>query len=544
MQTFLSHLKFWQDVLEHCKSQDVNETLLDHFQVLFLEQLLYPSILQSSDIDGGSSVAVLTYVQCILETLEHPDLTRLILNYLLAKSTKPDPVAGVHRRSSTLNMDLLNFQAEDPNLYNLGDLLHQSLGSKSQQAVTAALSLTSVLLRRHYLHTISTFVRVNMLPETAPRRTIGGHNKEMGLLFSWIEEIGIDEMFNSTFENALKDATTLLEHHPYSSFFKNMPRSLASGVPSSSITNRGAPSGVSFHTLNPHDMLLQNLTSLVQTFLTNAIPTNLSLTGTILDLASCGQTRLEGWLLVDPAKYSFPDSTSDVGSDESGYQSNDDDEDLELDLVANATSTPHSPFASLEAEQSKGLRNAQREPTYPPSALPPLLAAIQSLVAQYAHYRSEIKDLDSLFAERKQEFRLGDELDDAITSDGLLHPKGTGSKGEGRSSVEIFGGSSRSEDGKGTSWTPQKPAKSEGKRPGMGTRSTSTRILVWGDGEDDYEGEEGGRKTSSDGDEKAKSGKMSLSHLLTNVVILQEFITELAALVQVRAGMFPDVAFS
>lgn len=40
MSTFLSHLAFWQDVLEHCKSDNVRQTLLDHFQILFLQQLL------------------------------------------------------------------------------------------------------------------------------------------------------------------------------------------------------------------------------------------------------------------------------------------------------------------------------------------------------------------------------------------------------------------------------------------------------------------------------------------------------------------------
>jgi hypothetical protein len=46
METFLSHLVFWQDVLNHCKSVEVKQTLLEHFQVIFLQQLLYvfPSI--------------------------------------------------------------------------------------------------------------------------------------------------------------------------------------------------------------------------------------------------------------------------------------------------------------------------------------------------------------------------------------------------------------------------------------------------------------------------------------------------------------------
>ncbi len=41
LTTFLSHLVFWQDVLEHCTSVEVKHSLLDHFKFLFLQQLLY-----------------------------------------------------------------------------------------------------------------------------------------------------------------------------------------------------------------------------------------------------------------------------------------------------------------------------------------------------------------------------------------------------------------------------------------------------------------------------------------------------------------------
>lgn len=40
MDSFLSYLLFWQDTVDHCKSAEVNDTLLDHFQILFLQQLL------------------------------------------------------------------------------------------------------------------------------------------------------------------------------------------------------------------------------------------------------------------------------------------------------------------------------------------------------------------------------------------------------------------------------------------------------------------------------------------------------------------------
>jgi hypothetical protein len=41
MDTFLQHLAFWQDVLDHCKSVEVKQTLLEHFKVIVLQQVLY-----------------------------------------------------------------------------------------------------------------------------------------------------------------------------------------------------------------------------------------------------------------------------------------------------------------------------------------------------------------------------------------------------------------------------------------------------------------------------------------------------------------------
>lgn len=50
MDAFLSYLLFWQDTIDHCRSAEVNDTLLDHFQVLFLEQLLFviPTLMASA----------------------------------------------------------------------------------------------------------------------------------------------------------------------------------------------------------------------------------------------------------------------------------------------------------------------------------------------------------------------------------------------------------------------------------------------------------------------------------------------------------------
>ena len=39
-EAFLTYLNFWQDTMERCASADIRQTLLDHFEFLFLQQLL------------------------------------------------------------------------------------------------------------------------------------------------------------------------------------------------------------------------------------------------------------------------------------------------------------------------------------------------------------------------------------------------------------------------------------------------------------------------------------------------------------------------
>jgi hypothetical protein len=65
-----------------------------------------------------------------------------------------------------------------------------------------------------------------------------------------------------------------------------------------------------------------------------------------------------------------------------------------------------------------------------------------------------------------------------------------------------------------------------------------------GDGTDDTDGEEYSEAQEEIVPEVAKEEKLvSVGHVLTNVIVLQEFLLELAALVQVRAGLFGEVRF-
>jgi hypothetical protein len=50
-------------------------------------------------------------------------------------------------------------------------------------------------------------------------------------------------------------------------------------------------------------------------------------------------------------------------------------------------------------------------------------------------------------------------------------------------------------------------------------------------------------ETGTDHEEEVVEKVVSVSHVLTNIIVLQEFILELAALIQVRAAMFDEVKF-
>jgi len=57
------------------------------------------------------------------------------------------------------------------------------------------------------------------------------------------------------------------------------------------------------------------------------------------------------------------------------------------------------------------------------------------------------------------------------------------------------------------------------------------------------DGTEDGSVASADGEKVEEQKSVSVSHVLTNVIVLQEFLLELAALVQVRAGLFAEVRY-
>lgn len=513
-----------------------------------------------------------------------------------------------------------------PSLFNLVDLIVSSMQSKSQQTVTATLKLVSVILRRHHRYAVATILQTSEVEYPEPQQTIGAHNKQMETFFSLVSEIDGEADIDCSYENHLKDNLNLLECHPCSLQLLQIKPSdgpLDKDICISSSLGSG-PRGVHSHTLKPQDPFLQTLLQALRNFYGNTVELNLSLTETIIDLAACGHMRLEGWLVVDPARYEYD---SDEYDDSDNHEQSLDDE---LATMMNGT------FNSIEANErarTAALEQARREPFWAPEHTPPILAELQALTDQISTFRTEIPELNTYLSERRQVFQASDELTEILASSppstkrSAQQPRKNPapstpasptplkiptlssvsqrmfSPSVSRSSSPLRGRPQReSEDGRvatssrvgrldrhdpkgspasshrsriSTSLSPSRRGESVGPQPprndsadpavlmrkikvrsshAVGNKSTDDTVSgkTSKDSEvgSDTIKDEGGpsmddESVQAQGDEEPaqKDEEVSVNHLLTNIIILQEFILELAALIQVRASLFGEIKF-
>ena len=509
LDAFLTYLKFWQDTLDHCASTEVAETLLDHFQVLFLQQLLYPSLLESSDVEGGSTASVITYLYRILVSLDHPALVQRTLHYLLGHNRGPLQEESSSRRRSRMSLsrrkslDHLTALAEaqenlSPALFNLRDLIVMSLKSKQSQTTTATLKLLSVILQRHHFHVRTSLFAVGAILEDAPLWKLSTLNSQMGVFFAFASDIARDVDLNESYENVASDVSFLLGSHSCS--------------PQPGETDSGAPLGSKQYSIAQSCVLKKEMGELLCRFFANQTTTNLALTESIISLACCRLISINGWFIP----------TTQTGN-----------------------LTEEEPFS--------------------------ICVIIESLVQQIRSWRSSFEDWDDLLAAQKR--RLLDEKDekpegsrsdshptDRIPVDGDAR----GRRGRALRS-EIFGPMDGSlspspapkasvspdplaaspfsfdvdrQSGNTSSWCTA-PASSVLQRRvllpqfDLANAEAPTHQLSHNDPED----------TALAAAEQTHEKSATLGHILINAVILQEFILEVAAVVQIRASLFEEVAF-
>lgn len=502
--------------------------------------------------------------------------------------------------------------ASTPALFNLVDLIQGSLRSQNPQTVSVTLQLVSAVLRRHHRYAVTTLLWTSQIMLDGPQRTIGAHEKEMDFLLSLAADIGGDIDFNEAYESHIQDSMGVLESHPCSIplVAPKSPGRTTKTPGGAQATIPGAPRDIRSHTLRPEDPMLKTFISILETFFTNAVDVNLSLTSAIVDLATCGYMRIDGWLLPVPSNYIYEDDEEVT-------------EDPDLSVVGDEDEIEEKALLKL-------VKEARRTPKWNNAQIPALLLQLKVLVDQVATYRSEIPRFDEILQQRRDAFqaassvvvspihtkqppprssfesssrsaspprnpfdslaqRIFPELgtpsrshsprgrrgQDQPRSHGLATPPRStagvapphfpmGLETPSRGSSRAFSSSPLRDHGEGLKPLGVPPSQMAAfaavdqtilaRKVGLPTSDGELNPIPFPNLRDMSQPATEGVKESdledavdddisTPGERKEEEGLVSVSHVLTNVIVLQEFLLELAAMVQVRAGLFEEIKF-
>ncbi|KAG0707778.1 Retinoic acid induced 16-like protein-domain-containing protein, partial [Suillus ampliporus] len=648
---FLRLLEFLQDIFRRNNVHDSPESsldasalvgtsivhsILDAVRRIFLENVLYPSILECSDLDG-SAVAVMSYIDIMIRTLEPGQLSALLVEFLMsednddASRSRPHPrmlnlssappraadrATKLRRRKSSA-MVLLEMEAPESQRqseyftsmgrFTLKDLLLSNLRSKNQATVAAALQLFQTMLsRRCHVSTSGLFLVIHdtnatSYPEPAmifpdvphiadedsdeeefvypgaeeikpseraqmpplptfiqPDVTFSTHEREMGLyltLVSRVDPSHNDDAFSTGYDHYLHDAVTSIQNHSCFHVHDDEDMDARSKFK---------------HRLNVNDPILSLVLESMRTFFSNSPKMNISLTGVLAELAICPNRSITGWLtcVVSEALASFsvPCPDADDGQD-----------DRSIDSVIDekfATETNILPAVRLD-EHTR----------------PVVHTIFQGLVGQLERYRQSVEHFDRYLLERRQGLLFSENLTDALTlslepvQDAVLPPSGSWDvvhtpdtppqrpKPKPKTSALVSfltPRKSKSAASKAPS-EPTTPPKTGSKNvaaspfaphyqrtrdivvepfvapiPQLGAW-TSAQPSKWSADEDDvfsagsqWGGHAVARPEGGDSTE-GKETQVTLSQLLDNVVVLEECIKELVAIIHARRSLGIDL---
>ncbi|KAJ2814848.1 hypothetical protein GGI24_006246, partial [Coemansia furcata] len=153
LASFVHVISFIQEVLFRCPSPHVCDQLLKNLRDNFLQAILYPSLLESSDTDG-SSVAVMRYLEAMLQSARHEDLVSTIMDFLTDDSTASETQLFAPSRSNASAPSQPSTAGAGVDAaylpFTLRDLVYSNLQSSiSTDAVVSALNLLRLVLVKH-----------------------------------------------------------------------------------------------------------------------------------------------------------------------------------------------------------------------------------------------------------------------------------------------------------------------------------------------------------------------------------------------------------
>lgn len=508
----------------------------------------------------------------------------MILQYLLAlpdhamSGKMPRSPAAVKRRQSLM---LMNHSEKDddrlnPSLFNLVDLILGSIDSRNSQTVTSALKLTTVILGKNHSYGLGSLVKVMNVHYKEPHRTVGALNIELETYLNLAIDLAGEDGVDEAYETHLKDIQSQIESHPCSLKAIALPSTSSEGPGYLDTVGSGGRE-VYQHYLIPEDPLLKSMADLLLTFLTNDVETNLALTEAIIILGTCSQLRLEGWLSVDPADYHFEDGVPD-----SIVFSNDSLRDVYMANrlpTWNSPATPqllaciqnlHAQVAALRAdipdwdEHVTNRKNAfrfheemhdamkqaamqpkvvQQLPEAPVGAWTPQLpkhmqehSATPSRTQSPRGRRETLSEQRTSQAPSPAPSKLGSTAP-ASPPSGTLSP--LPAPQGGKRQTTLFSDIDASLAGFRHSELLRRRIRF---RKLAGTQSIEVMLSKYQPPpKDPSEDTIAGAEMDEQQDDIREA---SLLHIITNVVVLQEFVLELVALLQVRASLFSEVKFA
>ncbi|KIO13351.1 hypothetical protein M404DRAFT_12313 [Pisolithus tinctorius Marx 270] len=631
---FLKLLEFLQDVVRRTLSRSsadedlhasvlvgasIAQSTLDGIRRIFLENVLYPSILECSDADG-SAVAVMSYIDIMIRTLENGRLSDLLVDFLMSEdsdidvSTEAPPSlksAAVVDKQTKLQrhkssaMMLLELEAPDsrrPSEYltsagrfTLRDLLSLNLRSRNSPTVAAAMQLLRTLLSQcchvttNGLMLVIPDVNATSYPEPPtipptsslqsseedsdeetftypgveadskptrllppsnyiqPDTTYTTHQREVDLYFALVTRLNpsqSEDTFSTGYDHYLRDALANVQYHPCSSVAFDED-------PCDRMRRR--------HHLNVNDPMVSTILECLRRFLANPPEVNISLTGVLAELAACPDRSIARWLTC--AMNDLPPTNS---WDDSHLDNMRDDQSIDFDIEEKlATETNVLAVKRLDAH-----------------TLPVVYSILQGLVNQMERYRQLIDNFDKYLLERRQGLLFSENLTDALTvvletvveparprPEPSVSPRPETPKSKPRSSLVSFFTPRK------TKAKPHEPSEHQ-PPPANESRSTAvsspfalhyqstTDVVVepfvapippslwtpakssdWNFDEEDVFGGShwsGEKRVAEEVTERASSAQVTLSHLLDNVVILEECIKELVAIIQARRSLGID----
>ena len=471
---FLKLLEFLEDIFRRNVPKGDPDTYLDPSALVgtavvnsilaairqtFLENVLYPSILECSDVDG-SAVAVMSYIEIMIRTLERGQLTDLLVNFLVSEDNddvpklRPRPHSTLtlgssgprepqnseaqnklrRRRSSAMMLLELEAPASTKQSdyftslgrFTLKDLLISNLRSNDPPTAAAALQLFNSLLIYYSPLCVAKLLVVvrdptaTSFPEPAlndkphatpvdqvedevfvypseepdasppppsfvqPMTTYSAHEREMDFylkLVSCLDPAHSSDSFSTGYDRYVCDAIRAIQNH--SSFSSDVLPEMQAQMK---------------HRLDPNDPILSGVLDWLRKLFSNSPECNIALTGVLASLAHDPFRSLAGWLNFGHGEDGSgtpqpPEGSLGLVTPEDG-----DDRSADYQIEEMLTSDSRKPKSNFD--------DASR---------PVVLTIFQSLVAQLDRYRQSVANFDKYLLERRQGLLFSENLTDALT---------------------------------------------------------------------------------------------------------------------------------